>query len=111
MFSLFSTDKNEKSKYLVTDADKRRTKRSLNAMIVHEHSLHPEVDIPVLDMPTKYAGGGINLLRAVYDGANDEIRRIDDELQEMDTKRRNLIADRDAHYELYNVAEKYMTRD
>lgn len=53
----------------------------------------------------------INLIRAVYDEAGKVVARIDRELIAMERKREQLLQNRAAHIELFEVAKKYVSQE
>lgn len=69
-----------------------------------------EVSYPIPDMPTKLAGGKINLIRAVNDDAHNRIKEISDRIKEIDVERVQLVIELEAHNEMWAVAKKYMEK-
>ena len=70
----------------------------------------PDVTYPIPDMPTKLAGGKINLIRAVNDDAHNRIKEISARIKEIDAERVQLVIELEAHNEMWEVAKKYMER-
>jgi uncharacterized lipoprotein len=70
----------------------------------------PDVTYPIPDMPTKLAGGKINLIRAVNDDAHNRIKEISARIKEIDAERAQLVIELEAHNEMWEVAKKYMER-
>lgn len=54
--------------------------------------------------------GTINLIRAVYDEAENVVDRIDAELADLETKKHRLFVEREAHLALYKVASGFAER-
>lgn len=54
-------------------------------------------------------GGKINLIRAVYDYAQDEIDSIDEKLERLEVKKNELLKEKAAHIEMLAVAQKHIS--
>lgn len=64
--------------------------------------------LTIPDMPSMPEGGDINLLRAVYEKANDTITDVEKELDRMEKRSIKLRIIKEAHQEMLDVATKYV---
>ena len=98
----------------VTDAARGRALDAINVGWTRpkhkDATEHPEPKYPRTDAPEQFAGGQINLIRAVADEADDIIKDIVRELDEMESRKQQLLVQKAAHEEMLAVAQKYVSK-
>lgn len=99
----------------VTDAARERALDAINGGWTRDTKNkdvtdHPQAKYPLTDAPSQFAGGQINLIRAVADEADDIIKNIVRELDEMESRKQVLLVQKAAHEEMLAVAQKYVNR-
>jgi hypothetical protein len=96
----------------VSDAARNRALDAINGSWQRDDKKdttdHPQAKYPLTDAPHQFAGGQINLIRAVADEADDIIKGIIRELDEMETRKQMLLVQKSAHEEMLAVAQKYV---
>lgn len=100
---------------VVNGADAETRERALNS--INGKWTRPEgndeyhsTKYPSNDMPTKYQGGQINLIRAIVDESDDLIKADRKELEEL-KQRQAFLCNRIAAYEeLLEVGKKHFTK-
>lgn len=108
--NLFTKKKNKSE---TTDPAKFRALESINRGWKRDTSKDSNVDHPPTtyardDVPTKLAGGEINLVRAVFDEAELVIKDVVRELEELESRKQSLLVKKIAHEELLVIAKKYI---
>lgn len=69
-----------------------------------------DISFPIPEMPTKLAGGRINLIRAVNDDAEKRIKEIVARRAEIAAEDAQLAVELEAHTEMLAVARKYVNK-
>lgn len=92
------------NKYEVSDELSDDVKRKVVRTLSPVASTTAELPIPFIGE----LGGQINLIRAVNDEAQSVIDSIDAELENLESRRSQLILQRQAHVEMLEVAQRYV---